>query len=870
MDPIARLITSLLVYIGVYAYGESRFEITFNPCQANIKSLCPAQSNVTIDAAGYIPLAPSDISDIPNIAYSIPDFEGQLVIRFFANSTQSEIGCYAGVVTNGASFAQPAAVGSVLGIFTFVAMLASFATAIYGTNVLEMRTHYAHSLSVGVVFAVWQHIYFTGALSMNWPSVLVAWWSNFAWAAGMIDTASMQNSIARLVGKNKGNTVTLGAAATGTDASSNVGGGFDIHTIYKRLETSDIVRDLHSPAFEERLFKRELANSSTGFKWYGQHVRDGLPLPGNFSGFAGTLAQLDIPASNAFLTGLIWLLILIVIITGSIVGFKFILDQLIKRKRVTTTRLEYFRSHWQTYLVLALLRTLYIAFFAMMFLSIFQISYDRSIGPTVIAAVICAVFLVCIPAVVWHAYKYRRHQLALMAGAAQPNEEPTKEDLEKKETKPDLVVDESHEDELAQSIHRDEDYTKKFGWLAARFRRTKWWFFTVWLAYELVRAVILAGASSFGIVQVFLLLALEVVAFLGVLRIRPFEGQRLNVIVVYLLGFSKVMTVALSAAFDSKFNLPRIITTAIGIIILVIQGLLVVAVLIAIALSAISSYMSITRNREEFKPKKWAPYRVKYFAHLEQAVTDLPPPPPPPPTEPEEPKPPYFSVNTVKRMTKIEDDDVDFQADIVADPRASQVSMAGPSAYEPRTRTSRALSAGSHSSLPYGARVHRGSWSTKDFADHFDLENSQPKEFNTTNAAGDGYRPISLRKHASSESFQSQRVYSIQPTRSSSMRARNSAAALGSSSVNRSSSGMDLNGKMAATSVPEEGIPADSLARSETPVSLPAASPFQNLHLNEGARASPLARTRPSVRHRPRESIHEEELELNDSKPENP
>lgn len=27
---------SLMMYIGVYAYGESRFDLTFNPCAANI------------------------------------------------------------------------------------------------------------------------------------------------------------------------------------------------------------------------------------------------------------------------------------------------------------------------------------------------------------------------------------------------------------------------------------------------------------------------------------------------------------------------------------------------------------------------------------------------------------------------------------------------------------------------------------------------------------------------------------------------------------------------------------------------------------------------------------------------------------------
>ena len=28
---------SLVMYIGVFAYGESRFDLTFNPCSANIE-----------------------------------------------------------------------------------------------------------------------------------------------------------------------------------------------------------------------------------------------------------------------------------------------------------------------------------------------------------------------------------------------------------------------------------------------------------------------------------------------------------------------------------------------------------------------------------------------------------------------------------------------------------------------------------------------------------------------------------------------------------------------------------------------------------------------------------------------------------------
>ncbi|KAK3062332.1 hypothetical protein LTS18_004343, partial [Coniosporium uncinatum] len=323
---------SLMMYIGVYAYGESRFDLTFDPCKANINSLCPVQAGIPIEANGIIPINQNDVAGIPDIALAIPDFEGQAILRIFSNATQQEVACFSAVITNGYSFSHPEAVGSVLGIFAFIAMIASFAPAIFGDDIPAMRKHYAHSLSVLVVFAVYQHIFFTGALSMNWPSVLPAFWSNFAWAGGMIYTTSMQNSISSFVGTHLGNTSMVGAAGVGQSAT-DLGGGYDISSIYKRFEDSELYRDFASKELEESLTKRALANASEGFTWYGTPVRPGLPLPGNFSGFAGTLAPENIPASNAFLTGFLWLIILLVLVAASVVALKWALEGLIRIKR---------------------------------------------------------------------------------------------------------------------------------------------------------------------------------------------------------------------------------------------------------------------------------------------------------------------------------------------------------------------------------------------------------------------------------------------------------------------------------------------------------------------------------------------------------
>lgn len=769
---------SVMMSIGVYAYGENRYELIFNPCAANIRSLCPLNASVPIVATTIIPVSASDVAAIIPLALTIPDFEGEAILRIFSNTTQSEIACYSAVVTNGASFSHPAAVGTVLGLFTLIAVIASFATAIYGEVVPTMRLHYAHSLSVGVVFAVWQHIFFSGALSVNWASVLPAWWSNFAWASGMIYTQSMQASLNDFIGNDLGNTSQVGAAQSGS-SNAGVGGGFDISSIYRRglssaKRTADhpVYHDLAAKIYGRQAAATESTASSSGFssrsqgyQWYGDPVPNGLPLPGNYSGFAGTLGAESISASTAFLTGFLWFLIILVILVAAVMAFKWLVEGLIRVKWIKQDRLKFFRDHWLGYSAVVALRICYIGFFAMMFLSIFQFTYLSSSGAQGIAAIVFIIFFIGMPLAAAYAVWYKKAITGTTSGRVfehktlmgripfpkgfgsktpnttsvelQPPTQPNHAHAESKSSTVPLWKRKASADKVpttagnVHSVHDDDDYIKKFGWLGARFRRTRWWFFSAWLFYEFIRAVFYGGASGYSQAQVFGLLVIEIIAFGLIIWMRPYEGQRLNVLVVYCLGFSKVATVALSAAFDVRYNLARIPTTVIGIVIIVIQGILTIITMIAIVVGAISSYMSVMRNAEDFRPRRWYKMRERYFDHLDRTVNDLPRPPKVKkskqlPAEPEEAKV-GFEMRNVKRVAKIEDEDKNFQSEIATGPNQTLVSTEDLSstAYGKRAMTptgvsranSRAASVASISTtnVPYGARTHRPSWSTRDF-----------------------------------------------------------------------------------------------------------------------------------------------------------
>jgi hypothetical protein len=695
----------------------------------NSLSLCPLNASVPIFGQASIPVSTQDVSAIPNIALAIPDFEGSAILRIFSNSSQTQIACFNAVMRNSASFSHPAAVGSALGVMTLLALMASFFTAIYGVSIPHIRTHYAHSLSMLIIFEVFHSIFFSGALSLSYPSVLPAFWSNFAWSAGMIYTDSIIKSVNSFTGIS-GNSSQVGGAGSVTLSTS---GGLT-QQIYGRSisGTSGLGLVERGEEIASHLYKRAVNDTESAklYNWAGVPVSPGLPLPGSWNGFVGTLAKVDIPAADAFLVGFLWLLILVAILVGAVVAFKWILEAFSAIKFIKQDRLALFRSHWLGFLGLIVLRTLFIAFFMMMTLCLYQFSYGGKAGPIAIAVIVFLIFFVGTFGVAVYTCFYRakfskddatpdrveQPQLKkkskwYRAARTSSTNESTKSNSEGSL----FGLNFLGKDAEKESVHEDTNFSKRFGWLTARYRRSRWWFFAFWVVYQFVRACFVGGARGSPMAQVIGLFAWELISFAAIITINPFEGQRNTALAVWMLGISKVATAGLSIAFLPNFKVARIPTTVIGVIIIVIQGFLVIGLLVLIVLGIISSYMSVMRNREEFRPKGLANMRLKYFGHIEQKATDLPPPPPP---KPEEPKEPYFSVNTVRRAPKIEDEDVDDVPDMEdhhALPTASQFSF--------NNRNSRANSLAnstrSHGSVygnvPYGARVHRASWSSREF-----------------------------------------------------------------------------------------------------------------------------------------------------------
>ncbi|KAK4452846.1 TRP-domain-containing protein [Podospora aff. communis PSN243] len=735
---------SLMMHISVDAYGSGRFDMTFDPCYLNLYSLCPLNASVPITGWAVLPVGPEQIGGIPPMAFSIPDFEGTARLRIFANSSETEIGCFQAGMRNGNTFSHPEIVAPVLGGLTLVAIIASFATAVYGVSVVHIRMHYAHSLSAFVLLETLQSIFFTGALTVNWPSVCVAWWSNFAWASGLIYVPAMVRTVNSFAGV-AGNASQVGGAGS---VILNTGGGL-LTQIYGRSLGGHSSEDAHVTT---SIAKRAPYNASNPFDytWAGKPVMPGMPLPGTRSGLPGTLSGINIPANDAFIISLIWIMSAIVLTAVSIPVLKLSLELLARTRRVKEDRLSYFRSHWIGYMGHASLRAFFTSFFSVAAMAMYQFTLPApSVGVASISAATFVVFVLgAVSLIAVACYARIRHgrfescpdgivfHRSIFLGAIPILIPACRSTLEERnlEVRPVITVSTRrlrhiNTDPTKETVHADQGYVKKFGWFSGRYRRTRWWFLACYVFYLIGRASFLGAAALSPLVQVYGLLIFEICAFSIMIILNPFEGARNTALGVWMLGSSKILTTGLSIAFLPAFKLDRIIATVIGIVIIIIQGLLVIGIAILVALSVISTWMSLTRNQEEMGAEYLEGIRVKYFEAIEEKALDIYRAPQPKKDkkgkakdENESPTPtlePKFSIVSFRREPKIEDEDDEDEQDTLHDLQPAHNGGKDSEASKPHgvTRVSRTNSVSSQrsvSSLPRGLRAHQSAWSPKD------------------------------------------------------------------------------------------------------------------------------------------------------------
>ncbi|WEW61414.1 hypothetical protein PRK78_006904 [Emydomyces testavorans] len=286
-------------------------------------------------------------------------------------------------------------------------------------------------------------------------------------------------------------------------------------------------------------------------RWQRTLLKASLPLPGNQTGFPGTLA-ITVGASAA-----------------AIFMFKARLTFLIRLRLVRTGRLECFPAHWQAYALAVVFRLTFINFFCLSFLVLFQLRLGGSTSVIAIAATVLVVVITGLLEMCSYAsyFRLRGRRFTCDHGTYRLQKIKIFKTIPWYRLVKDEIPLEDDSNIIAISlhcyilsyklsnseqdhIHTDPNFLLRSSWLSACYRANRWWFFLLWLIYGLARAGFLGAEAPFGMVQIFCLLCLECTSVGLMARIKALRSYALKYPDVISPWLSKICTLAISFNFS--------------------------------------------------------------------------------------------------------------------------------------------------------------------------------------------------------------------------------------------------------------------------------------------------------------------------------
>lgn len=212
------------VNLKVEAYGKDVYTKDFDPCDKAtlVEGLCPGKiislflgngkahkAKVpagNFSAANSQVIPPEAASQIPSIAFSIPDIALQATLSF-KNVDGKKVGCVVADLGNGRTINSPAITYIAAGVVA-AALVISAITTLLGANSGGGGQASGFTPNFSEMIGWFQTLATSGMLSVNYPPLYRDFTERFAFSTGLISWPRMQASINNFRSKTGGNTTT--------------------------------------------------------------------------------------------------------------------------------------------------------------------------------------------------------------------------------------------------------------------------------------------------------------------------------------------------------------------------------------------------------------------------------------------------------------------------------------------------------------------------------------------------------------------------------------------------------------------------------------------------------------------------------------
>jgi hypothetical protein len=519
----------------VTAYGKQVYQKDFNPCSSDnfVAQLCPVPAG-DFAAQGEQDIPDSYASQIPSIAFTVPDLDGQATLQLKALDSGQPLACITSTVDNGKSLSVPA-------VSYVAAGIAGAALLLSGISALGAGAHAGSatpSPTFGEVVGWFQSMALNGMMSVQYPGVYRSFTKNFAFSGGIIYWEGMQTSIDNFRKATGGNLT--------TDSVSYLK---NATLIYGTSSTNLTKRGMENLA----LFARDsLTTNVNGTDGSTTSSADNKVMH-IVHGIQGYVEELTIPQANTFMTVLLIFAIVIAAITVGILLFKVILETWALFGSFPKSLTSFRKRYW--WLLAKTITNLILLLYGVWTLyCVYQFTNGDSWAAKLLAGITLGIFTAILAFFTWKIW-----QLANGFKKLEGN---------------------------ATALFEDKEIWRRYSLFYDAYKKSYWWIFAPSIVYMFAKGCVIAGADGHGLVQTSGQLIIESLMFILLLWSRPYSlksGNWINIVIQVV----RVLSVVCILVFVEQLGISQTTKTISGLILVVMQSVLTAVLAILIAVNAI-------------------------------------------------------------------------------------------------------------------------------------------------------------------------------------------------------------------------------------------------------------------------------------------
>ncbi|KAI9037651.1 transient receptor potential ion channel family protein [Aspergillus affinis] len=377
LDGTSRITGYVKAELVLTVYGYEALRKVLDPCDMSLDGLCPVRAGPLPMMSTNIKIPANVVSQIPRIAYSVPDLDATVRVHINSTETGEEITCIEAALSNGKSVYQ-AGVGWTTAIISGLGLAASAITSSLGHS--KAATHI--TASVVSLFGFMQSQAMFGMMSVHMPPIVQSWTQNFQWSMGIIHIGFLERICTWYQRSTGGSPSTILSNLTVTS----------VH-VAKR-HTSEIIR--HASGLLKRAGQKRSATNG------GTIMVRGIPRVGFRAG---------IEATNIFLTGLIFFVVFVAAMMLLVAAFKVFCDIRTRSGGAKTLRAS--RKRWNLVSKGVMFRLVLIGFPQMLILCLWEFTQHDSPAEVLLAAVTLLGMIISVGFAAFRAIRLARKSLVI-------------------------------------------------------------------------------------------------------------------------------------------------------------------------------------------------------------------------------------------------------------------------------------------------------------------------------------------------------------------------------------------------------------------------------------------------------------------------